>query len=338
MKRRVLLAVAVAVMTAACVKPDDEGVAVRSKSANLVFGVADGAQAAPTPAQAQIRAQSQAPPPFLSGLGSNRRTLFSFLAPPIEVNACPAAPATATPQREAQANVGATDFPQEGIYRWNGVIREINGAGDVVDEEQVVTKRAIRRFEPLTDTRFRYESVQTFGEHFLVSSFEVNTAGQSQRQPAGEGVVPVPRAREPEGGLVLKGTQVVDINGEEVPEYAAFNPPTGLLYLPLPVVPGENFVSTASDPRTGTSVYHQAYVAARARIDACGDVIDGWLVESDQTIVTSQGRDQIRYDYIIAPQYGAIIIGEEFGRSIFDAFSEQRLGQLVPDPLPPGIQ
>lgn len=338
MRRRLLLPVVCVLATAACVSPGQRGVAVDSVNANLTFGVADETPAAPTPAQAQLRSLREPPPPFSTA--GDRRSLFSFLVtPPGEaLTECPTASPTATPRRAAEVNVGDTDTPQEGIYRWNGVLRELDGAGEIVEERQVVERRALRRYEPLTDTRYRYQTVQPFGQHFLVSTFEVNIAGQSQRQPAGEGLVPVPRAREPEGGLVLKSTEVFDINGNEVPEYAAFRPPTGILYLPLPVVSGENFSSTAVDPRSGTTVLHQAHVSTRARIDACGDLVEGWLIEADQTITTSQGRDQIRFDYIIAPQYGAVVIAEAFGRSVFRNTAEHTLGQLVPDPLPPGIQ
>ena len=81
----------------------------------------------------------------------------------------------------------------------------------------------------------------------------------------------------------------------------------------------------------------KAKVTRRARIDACGDVVDGWSVEGTRTFSqgTAAGTPQ-NYDFVVATQLGAMLISEHIkattAQGSFDGtFS---LGQLDPDPLP----
>src|SRR5581483_40289 len=115
---------------------------------------------------------------------------------------------------------------------------------------------------------------------------------------------------DPERGISLVKLQRVDAAGNSTE--LSFSP--GVLYLPLAIVPGEEWTSVGVDPRTGAVLQHQAKVVKRERVDACGDVVDGWAVEATQTF---SGAGQAAptpprsYRYIVAPQLGGIIISEE---------------------------
>ena len=86
-------------------------------------------------------------------------------------------------------------------------------------------------------------------------------------------------AGDPERGISLMKLQRVDAAGNS--SELTFSP--AVLYLPLEIVPGEEFNSVGIDPRTGSVLQNQAKVMKRERVDACGEVVDGWVVESTQT-------------------------------------------------------
>ena len=111
-----------------------------------------------------------------------------------------------------------------------------------------------------------------------------------------------------------------------------------MLYLPLDIVPGEEFNSVGIDPRSGSVLQNQAKVLKRERVDACGEVVDGWSVESTQTFSgAGQAAPPRTYRYIIAPQLGGIIISEEIHTTTPQGTTDVTLslGQLKPAPLPP---
>ncbi|HLF41313.1 MAG TPA: hypothetical protein VI854_07560, partial [Acidimicrobiia bacterium] len=108
-----------------------------------------------------------------------------------------------------------------------------------------------------------------------------------------------------------------------------------VLYLPLQIEPGEQFSSVGIDPRTGQVLQHQAKVLNRERVDACGEIVDGWAVEATQTF-SGQGTATRTYKYIVAPQLGGIIVSEEFHATTPQGTTDLviSLGQLKPSPLP----
>ncbi len=138
---------------------------------------------------------------------------------------------------------------------------------------------------------------------------------------------------DPERGISLMKLQRVDKAGNT--SELTFSP--AVLYLPLEVVPGEEFNSVGIDSRTGSVLQHQAKVVKRDRVDACGEVVDGWVVESTQTFSSgAQTAPPRTYRYIVAPQLGGLIISEELhintGAGTTDVTLS--LGQLNPSPLP----
>ncbi len=76
----------------------------------------------------------------------------------------------------------------------------------------------------------------------------------------------------------------------------------------------------------------------RERVDACGEVVDGWLVQATQTFSgPAQTAPPRTYNYIVAPQLGGIIISEEVHTATAQGNTDVTfsLGQLKPAPLPP---
>ena len=78
-----------------------------------------------------------------------------------------------------------------------------------------------------------------------------------------------------------------------------------------------------------------AEVRQQERIDACGDILEGWRVNA--VIQSSASDTPITYNYIIAPQFGAVPLYEEVERQSADGTAKLRftLGQKDPSPVTP---
>jgi hypothetical protein len=277
---------------------------------------------------------------------------------------CPPAALNAFPAQEAGLTVAG--LPAEGLYRWKrtgtqtvanlpGVKLPIGG----------FEQRLVRNVVKVSDTEYTFETIQPelAGEITTISTFKVKTDTVSRSVsppvappdpnnppalPADPGVPPptlppgtpplptapdTVRAGEPERGISLMKLQRVDAQGNS--SELVFSP--GVLYFPLPVEPGEQFTSVGIDARTGSVLQHQARVLRRERVDACGEIVDGWAVESTQTFTGSAQTSPTRsYRYIVAPQLGGIIVSEELHVTSPQGQTDAvfSLAQLRPSPLP----
>jgi hypothetical protein len=384
-RRFTLAGVALALLATGCVRPDPPGVGVQKLAADIVFGVKPPAPDTPPPnlapgaagpGDAVTYVPSPASPEPSFGLPAFRepRSLSAKLPRPTPLSAprspCPPAALTAFPAQEAGLN--ALGNPVEGQYRWKregtqtlatlpGIKLPVSG----------FEQRLIRNVKKISETEFTFETVQPelSGGVTTISTFKVKTDGVSKTvnapvsppdvthptTPVPIGVTPptpmptlpkppIPesaRAGDPDGGVVLTKLQRVDAHGNS--SELTFSP--GVMYLPLPIAPGEQFNSVGIDPRSGSVLQHQARVIRRQRVDACGEIVDGWLIEATQTFsgaaATATSTSPSRtYNYIVAPQLGGIIISEAVHVASPDGTSDITfsLGQLRPSALPAQAQ
>ncbi len=282
------------------------------------------------------------------------------LTPP--KSTCPPAALTAFPAKEAGQTVEGV--PIEGQYRWKRAgTQTVAALPGVKLPVTGFEQRLVRNVTKVSDTEYTFETVQPelSGNVTTISTFKVKIGAVSKSvappvqppdlthptapvplpvqvpgtQPALP-KLPVPgsvSAGDPERGISLMKLQRVDAAGNS--SELSFSP--GVLYLPLEVVPGEEFNSVGIDPRSGSVLQNQAKVVKRERVDACGEVVDGWAVESTQTFSgTGQTAPPRTYRYIIAPQLGGIIISEEIHTAGAQGNTDVTLslGQLKPAPLP----
>jgi hypothetical protein len=339
----------VGVLSAACVRPDKPTVAINKLEANLVFGVTKPPEQVETPIQqaavqvAQLDEVFQAfnfPDAPLPAF--NNVPLIS--APKV---ACPTAAPDAAPAKAAEVTITGPVPMGINRYKVGGFFTEASGQVPFAPDR--FERRIVRRFKELSPTLTTFEVVQPVlgrPDRFVVATYEVNTAGLNRNPSNGVGVITTPGVGEPERGVSLVRMAEVDKNGREL---AAFEPTFGLLLLPLPVTAGEQFQSVAVDPKSGQTITHESIVLRRQRIDACGDLVDGWLVETNRVVSrnpaatdVSSGNSSGKYSMIIAPQLGGLPVQE---RIIIDAGCpagpcdiSATLGQLSPDPLPPGSE
>jgi len=378
LRRRLAVAGLAALLLAGCVKQDDPGVAVQKLAADIVFGVKPAVDVPPpnfNPGQAGEGDATTYVPDGVAGPDAPEMTAGTFSGPRAKVgrprltpvtppkSTCPPAALTAFPAKEAgQAIEGK---PAEGQYRWKrsgqqtvatlpGVVLPIGG----------FEQRLVRNIRQISATEYTFETVQPeLGtEITTISTFKVKLGAVSKavsppveppnvtnptspvplpfQPPAPPVSIPQPHVPgtvsvgDPERGISLMKLQRVD-KANNITEMT-FTP--GVLYLPLDIVPGEEFSAVGIDTRTGSVLQHQAKVVKRDRVDACGDIVDGWVIESTQTFSSGAATAPPRtYRYIVAPQLGGIIISEEFhiksAASTTDVVLS--LGQLNPAPLPP---
>lgn len=345
---------AVALLGSGCVRPGPPSVAMTRVEATLVFGVVDekpveqplvqnvAAVAAPQIEPVETGEIVLPPLPPLPKLSTP-----TFAPKPKPT--CPTAPPTAAAERAITVNV--TDVPEVGVSRWKETgFRTFHLEGNPPQQQDVGTsfdRRIVRNYKAIADGTFSYEFVQDAGDDLvMVSTIQVKTNGASFNPTDGVGTVTTPGVREPEAGITLQKMDLVDPKSGQTID--SFSPTTGLLLLPLPARAGEEFRSVAVDPRTGQTIVHESVVKPPTRIDACGDLIDGILVESHRSessvgggVLSKEGPDggasEYTYSVVFAPQYGGIVLQEEVRRDDEDCAIcpfriTNTLGQLHPDP------
>jgi hypothetical protein len=374
---RLTVAGLAALLLAGCVKQDPPGVGIQKLAADIVFGVKpatdtpppnlEPGQAGPGDATTYV---PDAPADQASEIGGGNFSgptgarshlpRLTPLTPP--KSTCPPAALTAFPAKEAGVTVDG--LPAEGQYRWKRqgtqTVASLPGVKLPVSGFE---QRLVRNVHRVSDTEYTFETVQPeLGTNVTtISTFKVKIGAVSKTvtppveppdvthptspvpipvtPPGTQPVLPKPpvpsnvSAGDPERGISLMKLQRIDAAGNS--SELTFSP--AVLYLPLDIVPGEEFNSVGIDPRTGSVLQNQARVLKRERVDACGEVVDGWAVESTQTFSgTGQTAPPRTYRYIVAPQLGGIIIGEEIHTTGAQGTTDVRLslGQLKPAPLP----
>jgi hypothetical protein len=330
---------ALALMTA-CVHQGKPTVSIDKLQASLVFGVkppAPKSLASPPPVDTSQDTSADETPPS--------DTLVQFKKAPLFVPPSPKQPACPDPPDGASADrnldVSATAMPAPGLYRYHDSGFETVSLGTTTTQVKIsgFEHRAIAHVagtEPFTYDFYRPAA----NSEIQVDHMQVKNNGAQVNPSAGVGTVGTPREGDPERGVVLKGRDFIDSKTGNTTG-TGFRPTTGLLLLPLPVSAGEAFQSVAVDSVHGRTIVLQGTAKGPFRANACGQVIDGWLV--DATVQDSAGGTGASFEwlYAISPQYGGIIIHEETKTGAdttkpdTDTISE--IGQLTPDPLPPGF-
>ena len=319
--------VALALVGSACVRQGDPGIGLQDVQTDVEFAAAAGA-----PANARPSAEpATALPPDPSEFDFGKDFLDRLPPTSTKQTSCPEAPVSAAPAQEAGLATQGT--PKVGVYRWNRS-----------GEQKITTpipltipiggseKRLIRNVQALDGGDFTYEMAQSEvgTDEIVVTTFKVRPNAPNTQIPATD-----QRVGAPDRGLSIM--KIERFNSKTGQLVSAFEPITPVLLLPLPVLPGEQVQSSGVDPRSLNVLQINAQVAKRVRVDACGEVVDGWSVEGTRTF--SQGSTAGTphdYDFVVATQLGAMMISEHIKvttaqASIDATFS---LGQLKPDPLP----
>ncbi|MEY2398687.1 MAG: hypothetical protein QOJ00_1861 [Actinomycetota bacterium] len=361
--RALALVVLVTLATGACVKQNKPGVGVVNFDSTAVFGAPTNKNDIPG---------FEAPPQFGDELPvdetSNISDLVRNLAPKIaDPGPCPPAKLTAFPK--ASATVKPIGAPAEGVYRWKRALVVTKDAAKNPPETARpfgLEDRAIRHVVHDSDHQFSFEMVAPDSlapERKVITTFRVNTNPAllvDRTVPARTiGVVPVPgtsvRLVDPGDAAGIYVLSIVEQDSANR-ELSAFRPVVPMLILPLEggiLRTGETFNSVGIDTSTGAVLANSGTVGRALRIDACGEIVEGYAVALKQTYTadipaSSLPNSAVRYAsrnetreaaYVFATQYGALPIAETL--SIGDIASDPtafmgkwELGGLTPAPLP----
>jgi hypothetical protein len=184
----------------------------------------------------------------------------------------------------------------------------------------------------------------------LELTYQVRTDNKGQRFESPAAGSAQAYVTTPDAGLSLLSEDVINSAGGILP---IFHPAQPLLLLPLPIQPGGQFVSVAADPSSGQVTILQATVTRRARVDACGTIIEGWdvtglerttVAPNASTTVTSGPNpssfigEATAVDNIYATQFGGMPIAEHTLQAtpIGTLSTDNAIGQEKPSPLPAG--
>ena len=324
--------VLLAFVASSCVHRGDPGIGLQDVQTDVEFSaITKGAGPANVQPSAAPGGNAAGPDPSEFGFGKD----YLDKLPPTSARStsCPEAPVSAAPAEEATLVVKGT--PETGVYRWNRKgVQKITTPIPLTLEIGGSEKRLIRNVAKSGGGDFTYELAQgeLGSDEIVVTTFMVRPNAPSRRVAAG----PVDaRFGTPDRGLSI--VKIERFNAKTGQLASTFEPVTPVLLLPIPVLPGEQIQSSGVDPRTLDVLQINAKVTRRKRVDACGEVVDGWGVEGTRTFSRSStpGTPQT-YDYIVATQLGAMLISEHIkvtnAQGSFDGtFS---IGQLDPGPLP----
>jgi hypothetical protein len=357
--RTVALVLVVTVAGPACAHPDSPGLAIQRLESDIVFQASAEAPKGPdvsnssdSPVSADLAGSDVILEFPAQESGSIQTTpekpRFSFRA----ATTCPDAALNEFPDEPTPLNVPlepSPRLPRAGLYRWkkSGEVPGPPGPANIgplgvsgfenrvisnvellqTDADVVVGGNYVQR----AGVTFRYQMVQPdirTGDATL-TTYVVKTNGQTREQDlpveeTGSGAV---TAGEPERGVVIEKIESLDGSRNNT-----FEPQTGLLLLPLRVRPGEKFRSVAVDPRTGQTLTLDGEVKQQERIDACGDILEGWRVVS--TLKSSTSNVPITYNYLIAPHFGAVLIEEHIERTEPGGIAKLTFSQGQKDPGP----
>jgi hypothetical protein len=286
--------------------------------------------------------------------------------------ACPAAKLTAFPK--LATSVSVTGMPPEGVYKWQRDLFTIKDArtepAKFISSQFALQSRAIRRVTKESDHQFSFDmlNVDPFEpSHTVITTFNVNTNPElfvDRRVDARTiGVVNIPgtdvRVANPSDapGIFISRIEWQDDKGTRV---SLFDPVQPMLIAPLEggiLRTGQSFRSVGINKTDGNVLANDGTIGRPSRIDACGEIVEGYVVNLHQTLTTDVDQSDpvdaaARYattnetrevTYTFATQYGTLPIAETL--SIGDVavdpvavLGKWELGGLTPGPLPASLK
>lgn len=359
----VALAVVCAIGSAACVKQEAPGVGLVKFDSSAVFGIAP---------------KQDVPVPGFE-LPDEAFDLPDLTPSPVRVlpipdeGPCPDAKLTAFPKKTA--SVGVDGMPAEGLYKWTRntlTLKDVSKTPPIKDNPFVIQNRAVRRVVRENDHKFRFEMVAPdpfVDGRTVITSFTVNTNPQlfaDQRVPSRTiGIVNIPgtdlRVANPADspGIFITRIETQDDKGTRLSQ---FNPVQPMLVAPLEggiLRSGQEYRSVGIDALTGSVVANTGLVGRTSRVDACGEIVEGYTVTLHQVLTSdlldnpqslegeafelaiSQQTREIGYTF--ATQYGALPIAEaltigDLESSGVAAIGSWELGALTPAALPDSLK
>jgi hypothetical protein len=254
-----------------------------------------GAHASPSAAPAPTAPVTQAPPP-VSVVALPPPTFEVGPEPPPPMpTTTPAVCATADPlqppAREAPPTVNAPPAKATYLFRDAGSYA-VSGADARKGSFPATSVRTVGNIVRSSDSNFTFDVSELLGDVTTTTTYDV--VGSSL----------VPAALAP--GLYLK--QVKSVRGTAS---SSFAPSPELELAAFPLVRGASVTSSGVDPQTATSMQFTATVSGKSRVDACGAVLDSWVLDLTQGKLISPTQNlDFSSSYAVGTQYGGLVLRE----------------------------
>jgi hypothetical protein len=111
-------------------------------------------------------------------------------------------------------------------------------------------------------------------------------------------------------------------------------------YLQIPVLEGQEFNSIGVDPK-GFVQQVSGQAIKRQTVDACGKLVDGWLVSLDIKEAQGAAAAPRHEDIVIGTPFGGLVTSQRVVQQVVGADGTTvdedvtfSLGQVTPDPIP----
>lgn len=330
----------------ACAHGAGPGVAVQKVQSNIEFGLSTtttttpvGVAIPPTLSAVNLTGPAEALPAF----SYQTTTTFNYGSPSYgtQTNDCPQPPYGASPAKGVTTSVARP--PKPGSYKWQVMASQpVSGTKVTLTTTHYVTYYVKNVSKVSTTPNPQGGQTETF-------TFDVVTPGQqggtvTTTYEVKENAVQVSESAgnfgqaqytgAPDRGVSLAA--VVDRNSAGTVT-ASFRPSPAVLLLPLDVHVPQSFQSGGVDPTTGASFSNNATVSGSVkRVNACGQLVDGWDVAGTQTFSGTGGeRTTGSVEYAVATQYGGLVTYSAVTPTGSNETETDVIGQLDPDPLPP---
>ncbi|MGH9084496.1 MAG: hypothetical protein ACRDYW_03490 [Acidimicrobiales bacterium] len=335
--RAVILAVAAGAL-GACANGGTPGIRVEALQADIVFGVEQPEDAAIAPVDApsldgsgprEINPSLNVP--FRNRIPDRFKNILDTVPGSAVQGACPTAPAGASPRVAAERN--ASTPPLAGLYRYrvSGTQTFTIDGTEITSPVSGFEPRIVRAVESTGPSFWTFEVLEPTNDGTRVTQWSVNTDPSEVPSPTsndsdGDGIpdgrgVGIPyigqnpiRAGEPGRGVALETITDYDDNGNVS---GSFSATPSLLFLPLPVLPGEEFQSAAVD-RQGQSMQLDGQVERTQTVDACGELADGWFVSMAVVTAQSLGSTASNEEWIFSTPMGGLPISHRVQQTYVD--------------------
>ena len=322
---------ALCVLVSACGPPNDMEVGLNEVHTNVVFGAK------------KVEETTTAPPQTTAPNRETRTPAPSFIAPPpvvapvagpvrqrvAEAVTCPSAglydvPPPAGTEIVGQPVGGVYPFSQKGSFQ---------RPGRPPTPLPTTTERTIRGVTPTGDGGYRYQQV--------VEQLGAKTTTTYQYVKA----APRPSLAAKNGDAGIDGIYITNVitegPGGTVEVFEPASP--GLRLFPTPADLGVLWSSAAVDARHGAAMRLSGSISDRFRVDACGDLVEGWRSQVVIDVKTPDSSYTLKADYILLPDLGGLIgadkvelAGTYHGIADVKQTSETSIQRLSPiRPAPP---
>jgi hypothetical protein len=144
-----------------------------------------------------------------------------------------------------------------------------------------------------TPNGFLFDVSESLGDITTTTTYDV-----VQRQPVGSPFAP---------GLYIARITSKDGSGQQ----SVFEPAPELQLAAFPLVRGARVEARGVDPRTQTAMSFVSTVTGKARVDACGEPLDSFVLDLTEGRLVSPSQDlEFTSTYAVGTQYGGLVLRE----------------------------